>query len=253
MTDTPNSAKPLANRVILITGAGGGIGAVVARAVAAAGAECILLGRSLAKLEPVYDAIVADGNRDPALFPLDLTKAGDTDYQRLANGIHTDCGRLDGIVHLATHFDALMPLASVPVDDWKRTMHVNVTSAFGLTQLCLPLLREATDASVLFAADTPAANKAFWGAYAASKAALLSLTRLFALEYGQHPNMHFNAIEPGPRATGLRKKAFPNDDPAAQPPKELAQLFVDCLHPGDSGVSGHLFEADGSNREIRIA
>lgn len=249
MSDT---AKPLANRVILITGAGGGIGSAAACAIAAAGAECILLGRDLAKLEPVYDAIVAAGNREPALFPLDLTKAGEHDYEKLLSGIETDCGRLDGMVHLATHFDALIPLSSVPIDDWKRTMHVNVTSAFALTQLCLPLLREAADASVLFAADTPATNKAFWGAYAASKAALLSLTRLFALEYGQNKNMHFNAIEPGPRATGLRKKAFPNDDPAAQPAEELAQLFVACLHPGDNGPSGHVVDTDGSSREIRL-
>lgn len=250
MNDT---VRPLDKRVILITGAGGGIGAGVARAAAAAGAQCILLGRSLAHLEAVYDTIVADRSREPALFPLDLTKAGDTDYERLASGIDTDCGRLDGIVHLATHFDGLMPLASVSVNDWKRTMHVNVTAAFALTQLCLPLLRGADDASVLFAVDTPAANKAFWGAYAASKAALLSLVRLFALEYGQNPNMHFNAIEPGPRATGLRKKAFPNDDPAAQPPQALAELFVDCLQPGQDGPSGHVFDASGASREIRIA
>lgn len=243
---------PLDNRAILITGAGGGIGSVAARAIAAAGAECILLGQSTANLEATYDAIVANGDREPALFPLDLTKAGDMDYERLANGINTDCGRLDGIVHLATRFDGLMQMATLPVDEWKRTMHVNVTSAFALTQLNLPLLREAEDASVLFAADTPAAGKAFWGAYAASKAALLSMTRLFALEYGQNPNMHFNAIEPGPRATTLRRKAFPNDDPAAQPPEELAQLFVDCLHLGNAGPSGHIFAADGHSRAIEL-
>lgn len=250
MSGTP---LPLDNRAILITGAGGGIGSVVARAAAAAGAECILLGRSLANLEAVYDAIVADGSRDPALFPLDLTKAAEIDYERLANGIETDCGRLDGIVHLATRFDGLMPLATHPIDDWKRTMHVNVTSAFALTQLCLPLLRNADDASVLFAADTPATSKAFWGAYAAGKAALLSLTRVFALEYGQNPNMHFNAIDPGPRATGLRKTAFPADDPAAQSPEDLAQLFVDCLHLGEDGPSGHVFNADGQSHAIELS
>src|SRR5699024_9821268 len=135
MSDT---AQPLANRVILITGAGGGIGSVVASAVAAAGAECILLGRTLAHLESTYDSIVSAGGPEPALFPLDLTRAGDNDYTKRINGIHSDCGRLDGIVHLAAHFDALMPLASFPIDDWKRTMHVNATSAFALTQLCLP-------------------------------------------------------------------------------------------------------------------
>lgn len=250
MSDTP---RPLDNRVVLITGAGGGLGSAVSRAAAAAGGECILLGRSTANLAPVYDAIVADGGRAPALFPLDLTRAGDIEYERLANGIETDCGRLDGIVHLAAHFDGLMPLATHPVDDWKRTMHVNVTSAFALTQLCLPLLRDAADASVLFAADTPAANKAFGGAYAASKAAVLSLTRLFALEHGPSGNLHFNAVDPGPRATGLRKKAFPDDDPAAGPPAEIAGLFVDCLHLGQDGPNGHVFASDGHSRVIELS
>src|SRR5699024_4819424 len=167
--------KILDRRVILITGAGGGIGHHVARAAAAAGAECVLLGRQTRHLDTAYDAIVADGGHEPALFPLDLTRAGDHDYQRLADGIQTDCGRLDGIVHLATHFDGLMPLASHTVEQWRRTMHVNVTAAFALTQTCLPLLQDTGDSTILFAADRAAACKAFWGAYAASKAALMSL------------------------------------------------------------------------------
>lgn len=252
MTDkhTTDGDKILDDHVILITGAGGGIGSHVARAAAAAGAECILLGRQTEHLNVVYDTIVADGNHEPALFPLDLTKAADIDYQRLADGIETDCGRLDGIVHLATRFEGLMPLASHSVEEWRRIMHINVTAAFALTRACLPLLGETGDTSVLFAVDQAAACKAFWGAYAASKAALMSLTRVLALEHSGSNTLRVNAIDPGPRATGLRKAAFPLDDPAARPAEAIAPLFVQCLSAASRGTTGHVFDADGNKRAI---
>lgn len=244
------STTDLSDRVILISGAGGGIGQHVARHAAAAGAECILLGRDSNHLTPVYDAIVAAGGPEPALFPLDVTRAGESDYQRLARGIETDCGRLDGIVHLAAHFDGLMPLASHPIDGWQRIMHVNVTAAFALTQACLPLLQATGDASVVFAADQAGARKAFHGAYAASKAALASLARVFALEHAQSDAVRFNAVDPGPRATPLRKQAFPHDDPAARPAADSAPLFVQCLGPTSRGTTGHVFAADGSSQAL---
>ncbi len=241
-----SSEKPLAGRVVLITGAGGGIGAAVARAAAAAGAECILLGRRERMLTPVFDAIVADGGPEPALFPLDVTKAGEADYQRLADGIAADCGHLDGIVHLAARFDGLQPLATHPIDDWQRVLHVNLTAAFALTQICLPLLQASDDASVVFAADqAAAAPKAFWGAYAASKAGLATLTRLFALEHAQNEKLRFNAVDPGPRATNLRKQAFPADDPAARPAEDIAGLFVHCLSAASRGTTGQIFDSAG--------
>jgi len=242
--------KVLDHRVILVTGAGGGIGSHVARAVAAAGAECVLLGRQTRHLDSVYDTIVADGSPEPALFPLDFTRAADHDYQRLADGIQSDYGHLDGIVHLAAHFDGLMPLASHTLEQWRRTMHVNVTAAFALTQVCLPLLQDTGDTTVVFAADRDAARKAFWGAYAASKAALMSLTRVLALEHGSSDKVRVNAIDPGPRATALRKIAFPLDDPKARPAADIAPLFVHCLSAASRGTTGHVFDADGSKRMI---
>lgn len=240
----------LEGRVILITGAGGGIGTHVARGAAAAGAECILMGRGSANLDTVYDQIVTDGNREPALFPLDVTRADENDYQRLADGIDTDCGRLDGIAHLAARFDGLMPLATHPLDGWQRIMHVNVTAPFALTRACLPLMQDTGDASVVFAADRPAEHKAFHGAYAAGKSALMSLTRMFALEHAQTDTLRFNAIDPGPRTTALRKRAFPDDDPEGLPAGDIAPLFVQCLGPASRGTTGCVFEADGSSRVI---
>lgn len=246
MTDV---SGPLSDRVILLTGAGGGIGAVVARAVAAAGAECVLLGRRERTLTPVYDAIVADGSRQPALFPLDVTKAGEDDYQRLVDGIAADCGHLDGIVHLAARFDGLMPLATHPIDGWQRIMHVNLTAAFALTQLCLPLLQAAEDASVVFTLDSGAARpKAFWGAYAASKAGLAALVQLFAVEHAQNPGLRFNGIDPGPRTTELRKRAFPTDDPDARPAADVAGHYVHLLAHASRGTTGEIICVDGATR-----
>lgn len=248
MTDT-DTTRPLADRTILITGAGGGIGHAVARAIAAAGAECVLVGRRERTLTPVFDAIVADGSPEPALFPLDVTKAGEDDYQRLVDGIAADCGGLHGIVHLAARFDGLMPLATQPIDGWQRIMHVNLTAAFALTQICLPLLQAADDASVVFTLDQPAAEpKAFWGAYGVSKAGLAALVRLFAIEHAQNPQLRFNGVDPGPRKTALRASAFPADDPAARPVDELGAHYVHLLSGAAQGTSGQILDADGDPR-----
>ncbi|MES1952655.1 dehydrogenase [Salinisphaera sp. S4-8] len=241
-----SDSKPLADRVILITGAGGGLGAVVARAVAAAGAECVLLGRRERTLTPVFDTIVADGSPEPALFPLDVTRAGEDDYQRLVDGIAADCGRLDGIVHLAARFDGLMPLATHPIDGWQRIMHINLTAAFTLTQICLPLLQSVDDASVIFTLDEAAATpKAFWGAYGVSKAALAALVQMFAVEHEQSGRLRFNGIDPGPRKTPLRAKAFPSDDPNAQAPEAAADTYVHLLSANARGTTGQIVGADG--------
>ena len=248
MTDT-DSSRPLAGRVILITGAGGGIGASVARAIAAAGAECVLVGRRERTLTPVFDAIVADGSPEPALFPLDVTKAGEDDYQRLVDGIAADCGGLHGIVHLAARFDGLMPLATHPIDGWQRIMHINLTAAFALTQICLPLLQAADDSSVVFTVDEAAAQpKAFWGAYGVSKAGLTALVRLFAVEHAQSQRLRFNAIDPGPRDTSLRSSAFPADDTAARPVDELGARYVELLSEASRGTTGQIIDPDGTGR-----
>ena len=243
-----DDSRPLAQRVILITGAGGGIGSAVARAVAAAGAECVLVGRRERTLTPVFDVIVADGSPEPALFPLDVTQAGEDDYQRLADGIAADCGGLDGIVHLAARFDGLMPLATHPIDGWQRIMHINLTAAFAITQICLPLLQAAEDASVVFTLDQAAAQpKAFWGAYGVSKAGLAALVRLFAVEHEQSASLRFNGIEPGPRQTSLRASAFPADDATARPVDELGAQYVRLLSAASKGTTGQIVDARGDH------
>lgn len=234
----------LAGRVILITGAGGGLGAAVARAVAGAGATVVLSGRREQSLAGVYDDIVTAGGPPPALFPIDFTTAADDQYQALADGIASDMGRLDGILHAAARFAGLTPLANLEIAEWQRALHVNLTAAFAVTRACLPLLIAAPDASVVFVSDRLARSpKAFWGPYAAGKAGLEVLLKVFAAEHGHRDNLRFNALDPGPLATPLRARAFPAGDPDARTPAAAVPDCLRLLGPASRGSNGRIVTA----------
>lgn len=234
-----NADRFLEGRVILITGAGGGLGSAVARAAAAAGAETVLCGRDQKRLGAVYDAIVAAGDPEPALFPVDFGSAAEADYERLAEGIAADCGRLDGIAHLAAAFGGLMPLASTPLEEWQRILHATLTAPFAATRACLPLLQAADEAAVVFAADRHAARgPAFWGAYGAAKAGVEAITAMLAAEVGE--GLHVAALDPGPLDTPLRRRAYPGGDPAAAGPETAAAACVRLLGPAGRGFHGRV-------------
>jgi NAD(P)-dependent dehydrogenase (short-subunit alcohol dehydrogenase family) len=223
----------LSGRTLLITGAGGGVGTGTAVAAARAGAEVILCGKNMKKLERCYDAVSAAGGPEPALFPLHLSKAGADDYRKLVEGIQTDCGKLDGIVHAAARFEGLRPLSEFSLEEWQRTLHVNLTAAFVITQACLPLLRDSGDASVVFLSDQVGRRPAaFWGGYAAAKAGLEALVHMLMAENSRPESLRFYSVDPGPLQTDLRQRAFPNDDPDARPVEALAPFLVSLLAPG---------------------
>lgn len=170
------SPDELRDRVILVTGAGDGIGRVVALALAAHAATVVLSGRTVRKLEKTYDDIVAQGSPQPSIAPLDLEKALAGDYDSVADGVAKTYGRLDGLLHNAGILGQLSPIEHYDVPTWIRVLHVNVTAAFALTQVCLPLLRKSHDASVVFTSSTVGRRgRALWGAYAVSKFAIEGL------------------------------------------------------------------------------
>ena len=131
----------LADRVILVTGASGSIGGALAQACARLGARVILSGRSVRKLEKVYDSIVAQGGPRPSIAPIDFEKADAAAYDALAEAIGAEFGRLDGLAHVGAILGDRSPIAHYDVPTWLRVMHVNVNAPFILTKLLLPLLR----------------------------------------------------------------------------------------------------------------
>ncbi|MHB8446896.1 MAG: SDR family NAD(P)-dependent oxidoreductase [Rudaea sp.] len=198
----------LRERVVLVAGAAGGLGRASALASARAGASVVLLGRRVARLEKVYDEIVALQAARPAIYPLDLAGATPRDYAELAATLEREFGRLDGIVHAAAHFESLQPAADIEPDDWLRGIHVNVSAPFLLTQASLPLLREAAQASVVFVLDdTQRMSRAYWGAYGVAKHALAGLVPILRAEW-ESTSVRAHALLPAPMRTRLRGAAY---------------------------------------------
>ena len=228
----------LRERVVLVTGATGGLGRATALAAAAAGATVVLLGRKVRALEKVYDEVSALGAPTPALYPMDLAGATPKDIHEMAAAIEHECGRLDGLVHAAAHFDTLQPFDQQKPEEWARTQQVNVTAPFLLTQACMPLLRRAADAAIVFVLDDPArVGNAFWGGYGVAKHALQGLASIVH-EETESSSVRTHAILPGPMRTALRRAAYYGEDTLAHPePKHAADAIVWLL--GDAhGMRG---------------
>jgi NAD(P)-dependent dehydrogenase (short-subunit alcohol dehydrogenase family) len=216
------AADTLAGRVVLVTGAYGGLGSAVARAAARAGATVVITGKRKRQLEQLYDAMLAEGLAEPVIHPLDMESATPRDYEALAEGLQRDLGRLDGIVHAAASFAGLTPLAMHKPDAWLRALHVNVSAPFALTQACLPLLTAAPDSAVVFVLDDPGlVSRAHWGAYGVSKAAL---ERFAAILHEEHDEdaLRVHALLPAPMRTTLRRLAYFGEDTMQVPPPDAA-------------------------------
>jgi len=205
----------LANRVILVTGAGAGIGRAVSQALAAHGATVVLLGRTLKKLEQVYDAVEAAGHPQPAIYPMNLEGASPKDYEDLANVLGTEFGRLDGLLHNAAELGDLRPIQHYDIMTWTKVLQSNLTAPFMLTQACLKLLCAAPSASVVFTHDRLADDpRAYWGAYAVARGGTRTLAGILAQELDSNTSVRVNLIDPGPVATNLRLQAYPAEDRA---------------------------------------
>lgn len=200
----------LAGRIILVTGASSGLGRAASLAFARHGASVALLARNEARLEAVYDEILAAGGPEPAMFPYDLATADDHSMETLANTIAHHLKRLDGVLHSAHQFYSLTPLHLQTLEQWQTLMRVNLIAPFALTRACLPLLQQAPDASVIFSGETHGHQPgAYWGGYAVAKSGLETLTRIWADELSAEENLRINTLIPGPVATTLRARTHP--------------------------------------------
>lgn len=226
------SAGTLRGRNILVTGAGDGLGRAAALACASDGATVILLGRTVRKLEAVYDAIRAGGGSEPAIYPINLAGAGWNDYQELAAGIERQLDALHGIVHCAAHFRDFRRLADVEPRDWMEALQVNLTAPFALTRTCLPLLEKSGDASVVFVGDSIASRSpAYAGSYGVSKLALDALVQVWAAELSGTA-VRVSRYDPGPLRTSLRARGFPGEKADRnREPDAAASDLVELLAP----------------------
>lgn len=238
------AGSTLSGRVILITGAGGSLGSVAAKACAAEGARVVLLDKAVNRLERLFDEIVASGHLRPAIYPMDLAGAQESDYQELAQTLDSEFGALHGLLHSAAELGVLGPLADVDAVTWHRLLHVNLTAAHLLTQALLPLLAEAEEAAVVFTTDSSARQgRAYWGAYGVAKIALEGLARMLADELESAGRIRVNLFSPGPVRSTIRRKSHPGESPEQMPPAEtLASRYVHLLGPASRGLTGKLVE-----------
>ena len=236
-----------AGRVILVTGAGDGIGRAIACACAAHAATVVLLGRTVEKLERVYDAIQSAGGPEPAIYPMDLSGAMPPDYEALATRVETELGRLDGLVHNAALLGALGPLEHYSPEAWQELMQVNVNAPFLLTRALLPLVRrtaaEHGHASVVFTSSgVGRRGRAYWGGYSVSKFAIEGLNQVLADELDGGSGVRVNSLNPGPVRTRMRASAFPAEDPETLiTPEEAARAWLWLLDARD--IHGQALEA----------
>ncbi len=230
LLDLP-TRKPqaLQDRVVLISGAQGGLGSAAAQACAAAGATVVLMGRKPPKLNRVYDACAKLGP-EPLLYPLDLEGAAPDDYAEMAGRLYRELGRLDGLLHCAAEFRGLTPLEHTDPANFARAVHVNLTAPWWLSQACLPMLKQAPDAALVFALDDMSrVGQAYWGGYGLAQHGVAAMVGMLHAELATS-SVRVSALQPGPMRTSLRAKAYADDqDLQARDPADYAGACVTLL------------------------
>ena len=237
----------LDGRVVLVTGAGDGIGRAIARLCAAHGATSVLLGRTVEKLERVYDEIQSAGGPEPAIYPMDLSGAMPPDYEALAARVGSELDRLDGLVHNAALLGDLGPIEHSSPEGWQELIQVNVNAPFLLTRALLPLVQRTASAhghaAVIFTSSgVGRRGRAYWGGYSVSKFAIEGLNQVLADELDGASGVRVNSLNPGPVRTRMRASAFPAEDPETLiTPEEAARAWLWLLDARD--VHGAALEA----------
>ena len=242
---TVKSNKP----VYIVTGATGGLGKALSRALNEREYNVVVCGRNLKLLEDLYDELEATGKAQPAIYPVDHGGANMPDYQDLMKLIETEYGRLDGLAWCAADLGRMTPLEVYPPDLWQKIMRVNCDAAFLMSTAALPLMKATGNASIVLTVDDR--KSAFWGAYACSKSALTTLASVFADETegfrddDDRPLVAVNAVHPGRMRTRLRATAYSGELPHQSPlPETRVDDFLKILLRQDPKISGQLIHLE---------
>ena len=241
------STDDMKNKVILITGASDGIGKATAIECASRGATVILHGKTVPKLEHLYDEMVQAGYAEPVIYPLDFEKITPEDCETLNEVILKEFGRLDGLFNNAGWLGASTPIQQYDLKLWYRVMQINLNASFMLTQACIPLLNHDQPSSIVFNLDEK--NTAYWGAYGVSKAGLRSLMEILADEV-ENTSINVTGLIPGNVKTAFRTRAFPAEDTSTlNKPEAVAKAAAYLLSDGgttihDAASHGKIFRLE---------
>lgn len=240
----------LNGNVILITGAGGGLGSTAALALAKQGVKVILLDKNIPKLEKTYDTIVATNSPKPTIYPFDLAGASEAQYEELAITIYKTYNSLQGLLHSAVELSTYTPIEAHSTKDWGHTLNVNLNSAFLLSRVLLPVLQKSEYASIVFTGDSITIDpKAFSGAYGVSKIALVGLTKILAKELESSQKIRVNMLIPGPVNSPLRNQLFPAENKNQLPSmSSLNHAYTYLFSSSSLKVTGQIINAQTLNR-----
>jgi len=230
----------LKDKIIAVSGAGDGIGRVVAKAYAQHGATVILLGKTVSKLESIYDEIEEAGFPQAAIIPIDFEAAQENQYQDIADAIEDNFTHLDGLLHNAAQLGERTSIANTSLKSWEKLMQVNITAPFLLTKKCMPLLQKSQNASIIFTGSSVGLKgRAYWSAYAVSKAANENLMEVLADELENTSKIRVNSFNPGATRTQMRADAYPAENPNnVKTPNELLPYYLYLMSEDSTDVNG---------------
>ena len=229
----------LAGKNILVTGAADGIGKAVTIALAEHGATVLMLDKKARHLEKLYDQIIERGATEPVILPVDLMDINPESATVLAQSIHDDIGKLDGVLHNAADLGSPSPLDQYEMKYWDSVMQTNLHAPYFLTRALLPLLKHESTTNVLFtSANVGRDAAAYWGAYAIAYAGLESQMKIWAEELENTSNIKINSIDPGAVRTSFRRRSHPGESQEKLPaPQSIVNAYL-CIFDSNQDLHG---------------